>query len=211
MFSATDFARVIACTRCTKATDRTLARDEADVPQPGFVGANYGTHRVLLVGQNPAQPKTSRERDEPYMDALRQLGRIPTDAALVHYTATVRAYVEHWPITRAYFPLERCGLTVDDIAYCNLVRCRTDDDAAPGPRLVGACVATHFDDWLTRLAPRVVVFIGKWAADRGAASCVRGDIPFTWVSRQRSLPAEARERWIIEAVAVVRSAGVAHP
>ncbi len=170
MLDAADFAKVVGCTQCTRTTDAALSRSDADVPQPGFIGANYHTHRVLLVGQNPAQPKTSRERDEPYMDALRQLGRAPTDEALAHYTATVRAYVEHWPITRSYFPLERCGLTVDDIAYCAWW-CRTEGDAAPGPRLVGTCVATHFEEWLSRLTPRVVVFIGMWAADRGAPAC----------------------------------------
>lgn len=203
---ADDFARVIRCTLCTTATDAALARTERDVPQPGFVGVNYAAHRVLLVGQNPGQPKTSRLRDEPYMEALRELGRTPSPATHAHYATTVRAYAEHWPITRAHFPLARCGLTLDDIAYCNIVRCRTVADAAPGPRVMGTCVVTHFEHWLGRLAPRLVVFIGRWAADRGAAACVRNDIEFVWLSRQRNLPTEAREAGIADVVGAVRRA-----
>jgi uracil-DNA glycosylase len=200
------FARVIACTRCTTDTDRHLDRCARNVPQPGFIGSNYSATGVLLVGQNPAQAKTLAERDEPYMAALRRLGAEPTSESLAAYEATVRDYVEEWPITQAYFPLVECGLTIDDIAYCNLVRCRTTRDAAPGPRLVGSCVATHFELWLERLAPRIVVFIGKWAAERGAAACERRGIPYTWVTRQRSLPGQDRARNRAEVAARVKEA-----
>jgi len=128
---------------------------------------------VLLVGQNPAQPKTSAARDQPYMEARRALGHESKLEALARFDATVRSYVKHWPIMQGHFPLEECRLALDDIAFCNVVRYRTDRDTPPGPRVFGACVATHFDHWLTRLAPRVVSFIGRRAADRGIASCTR--------------------------------------
>jgi len=192
--------------------DPNLARTKTNVPQPGFVGKNYAAHRILLVGQNPAESKQRLEvRDAPYMEALRQLGRTPTPETLTQFQDVVRAYAEDWPITRAYFPLQRCGLTLDDIAYCNLVRCRTTSDAAPGPRLVGACVSTHFDQWLMRLAPRLVVFIGRWAADRGAAACARQKLEFVWLSRQRNLPTEARETGIAAVVDAVRRAAAVSP
>lgn len=213
MLSADDFAEVIRCDRCTTATDRNLARTATNVPQPGFIGTNYAARRIMLVGQNPGESRERlKDRDEPYMEALRQLGQTPSPETLNHFQDVVRAYAEHWPITRAHFPLQQCGLSLDDIAYCNVVRCRTTRDAAPGPRLVGACVSTHFEQWLDLLKPRLVVFIGRWAADRGAAACARhDDIEYVWLSRQRNLAREDRVNGIAAVVDAVRRAAAIPP
>ena len=145
------------------------------------------------------------------MQAVRQLGDAPSAESLAHFRTVVRAYAEDWPITRAHFPLQQCGLTLDDIAYCNVVRCRTKKDAAPGPRLVGACVSTHFERWLDLLEPQLVVFIGRWAADRGAAACARRDIEFLWLSRQRNLQREDRLDGITAVVNAVQRAVAVPP
>ena len=49
------FANVIACKTCDLVScPRLLRYEQENVPQPGFVGENYGQSRVMLVGQNPA-------------------------------------------------------------------------------------------------------------------------------------------------------------
>jgi hypothetical protein len=188
-----EFARVIACARCTTSTDRNLLRDDVEnVPQPGYVGANYENSRVLLVGQNPGIPKTLAVQDLPYTAALRSLRDEPNAERYEQLTAVLNEFIPQWPVHGNYFPLRECGLTLSDIAYCNVVRCRTISNRAPGKYLSDACLSQHFNHWLQLLQPRVVVFIGKWASERGAAQVVAAGIPHEFINRQRSLSSVER-------------------
>ena len=183
-----EFARVISCTSCSQATDKNLLRDEGEnVPQPGYVGANYRKHRVALVGQNPGTPKTLDVQDRPYTAALRRLRDSPTEVNYQELNAVLRIFIPQWPVHGNYFPLAECKLELQDIAYFNVVRCRTQSDAQPGFNTVNNCTHTHFGRWLDNLSPRVVVFIGKWAADRASEEVERRGIPFAFMNRQRSL------------------------
>jgi uracil-DNA glycosylase len=172
-----EFARVIACNACTRATDGNLLRDaEENVPQPGYVGTRYWTRRVLLVGQNPGTPKTLEVQDRPYTLALRRLRDTPTEAIYKELNSVLQQFIPQWPVGN-YFPLEESSLTLEDIAYFNLVRCRTRGDAKPGINTVTNCLRAHFGRWLDQLSPRVVVFIGKWTADRAAPRRARSRAP----------------------------------
>ncbi len=188
------FAKVIACTRCTKERhDGNLLRDaQENVPQPGYVGANYDQSRVLLVGQNPGVPNDLVEGDQIYTAALRSLRDSPTDQEYEKLMNLLENVIQGWRVHNNYFPLTECGLTLNDIAYCNLVRCRTQANRTPNRSLVANCVDQHFDRWIGWLQPRVVVFIGKWASDAvGHAVAGRG-IPAAFMNRQRSLSRELR-------------------
>lgn len=189
----TEFARVIGCTRCSIATDGNLLRDaEENLPQPGYVGARYDASRVLLVGQNPATPKKLADRDRTYTAALRALRKEASPDRYAHLASVLRDFIPQWPVHRHYFPLAECGLTLDDIAYLNLVRCRTAKDKAPKRALVAQCNAEHFNRWVRALAPRVVVFIGKWAFDRGTSVVRALGVPHGFVNRQRNLASAKR-------------------
>lgn len=203
----TEFARVIACDRCSTVTDRRLLRDDCEnVPQPGYVGRNYPAARVLLVGQNPGTPKTLADQDRPYTAALRALRDDPVPERYSELSSILQGFIPKWPVHGNYFPLAECGLSLDDIAYCNVVRCRTSGDAAPGQATVNRCVATHFTGWVEFLAPRVVVFVGKWAHER-ASGIVEGlGIPCAFMNRQRSLSSAARVENRNEVVQLVQSA-----
>lgn len=188
-----EFARVVACTRCSVATDRNLLRDAVEnVPQPGYVGSGYPSAGVLLVGQNPGTPKTLAMQDLPYTSALRALRDEPIPGRYAQLTAVLRGFIPKWPIHGNYFPLTSCGLTLEDIAYCNIVRCRTSGDRAPNDALVEQCTTDHFARWLDILSPKVVVFIGKWASARGASMVAARSIPHAYINRQRSLVASER-------------------
>ena len=100
-------------------------------------------------------------------------------------------FVPDWPVSGNYFPLAESGLRLTDIAYFNVVRCRTVNNSAPSTNLTRNCLE-HFDRWLDLLQPRVVVFIGKWAYDIASESAIRRDIPVTFMNRMRSLSADAR-------------------
>lgn len=189
-----EFARVIACTSCTSSTDRNLLRDDTEnVPQPGYVGANYNKSRVLLVGQNPGTRKTRRAvQDLQYTAALCSLRDEPIAQRYEKLTVVLEDFIPQWPVHGNYFPLRDCGLTLSDITYFNVVRCRTRNDLAPGKCLSDVCLSQHFGRWLHLLQPRVVVFIGKWAAKRGAAQVVAEGVPYECMNRQRSLSSVKR-------------------
>lgn len=188
-----EFSRVIGCNRCSINTDRNLLRDDAEnVPQPGWIGKHYGQKRVLLIGQNPGTPKSLAQADLPYTTALRHLRDIDSPEVYEKLVFVLRGFIPKWPVHGTYFPLTECSLTLDDIAYFNLVRCRTLGDKSPGNGLVENCISAHFIPWLQALKPRVVIFIGKWAADRGGPLVAAQGIPFGFMNRQRSLSSNER-------------------
>jgi hypothetical protein len=67
--------------------------------------------------------------------------------------------------------------------------------------------ARHFVRWLELLQPSVVVFIGKWAHDRGMQHVQSIGVPFTFINRQRNLSTEDRSRNRQGVVETVKNAG----
>jgi len=188
-----EFSRVVHCTNCNLGTSRELLRDCGEnVPQPGYVGLGYERAGLLLVGQNPGVPGGLALADRRYTAALRALADQPTPPRYVELQSVLDDFIPTWPIHGKYFPLEQCGLTLADVAYCNLVRCRTKENAPPKVAAAAICRSAHFEPWLDLLKPAVIVFIGKWGHDRGRDACVRRAIPFTYVDRNRKLRADER-------------------
>jgi uracil-DNA glycosylase len=166
-----EFAKVIGCTACSStATDPHLLRDQNEnVPQPGYIGPRYEQTRLLLVGQNPAQPPSGLVvRDRTYTGALRALLGTQTWEAYGNLVSLMPDYMRDWPIYDEFFSLEECGLDVTEIAYCNVVRCRTEKNGngywAPNSKVVEAC-RPHLLRWIRLLRPTAVILIGKWSAD----------------------------------------------
>lgn len=187
------FARVVACERCSTSDHRSLLRDHVEnVPQPGWVGSNYARTRVLLVGQNPGTPKSLAANDFEYTRALRDLRDNTSEQQYQELVCVLRDFIPQWPVHGNYFPLSESGLTLEDIAYCNIVRCRTVADSAPGSALVSNCLSEHFSRWLDLLQPIAVVFIGKWASERGGPVVAVAGIPYQFMNRQRSLSSAER-------------------
>lgn len=201
------FQRVISCERCTSATDPNLLRDGGEnVPQPGYIGPRYRKSRVLLVGQNPAAPKSlaAPEKDLLYTAALRALCDEPTMQRYKELNILLKNFIPDWPIHGDYFPLDESGLSLEDISYFNLVRCRTLSNTTPNDNLARNCIDAHFVRWLDRLAPKVVVFVGKWAWKQGRSAVEERGIPCDFVNRQRKLPQLEREANLTRVAALVR-------
>jgi hypothetical protein len=158
-----------------------------------------------LIGQNPATPKALAEKDKPYTAALRALREEPTHLKLKELIRVLDRFIPEWPVHGSFFPLKPSGLTLQDIAYFNLVRCRTINDKRPAASTVLNCTTKHLTRWLDLLNPRVVVFIGKWAADRGAHEVQNRGIPYTFMNRQRSLSSSERAKNVNEVIRMVRA------
>lgn len=112
------FSDVIRCARCSNAQCSRLLRDDAEnVPQPGYVGANYRSTRLLLVGQNPGVGTVGLEvPNRIYTAALRSLGQHPDHATFSVLAEVLENFVPTWPVHGSYFPLAECGLSLQDIA-----------------------------------------------------------------------------------------------
>jgi hypothetical protein len=121
-----------------------------------------------------------------------------------HVQRLLDVFIPKWPVHGNYFPLAECALSLEDIAYFNAVRCRTLGNAPPAPKLAENC-KPHLARWLELLAPQVVVFIGKWAAEQGGDQVRRCGIPFAYMNRQRSLSTAGRAENRNEVIALVRS------
>lgn len=200
----TEFARVISCTRCTLATDPYLLRDDGEnVPQPGYIGSRYKTSRVLLVGRNPGKTKALVAPDRAYTAALRTLRDDPTPARYKELTAILREFIPKWQVHK-YFPLEESGLALEDIAYCNIVRCRTSGNAEPCELLAQQCVQDHFKRWLTLLAPKIVVFVNKAAWTQGYRFVEAKGLPCPFMNGKRSLSHTGRVANREAVVALIR-------
>ena len=143
-----EFSNIVACERCTVATSSKLLRDNLEnVPQPGFIGSNYKKKRVVLAGQNPGIcPPQFVERDAVYTAALRTVRDEPSAVAMTELNRVLGRFVPEWPVHGNYFPLVECGLTLNDIAYFNVVRCRTQNNSAPGKYVINNCM-DHFKHW----------------------------------------------------------------
>ena len=194
------------CDHCSRLGFPKLLRDDTfNLPQPGYIGANYENTRVLLVGQNPGvSPDRFSAQDREFADAQIVLRNNANTRSMASLKGILEKIMPTWPVVNNYFPLAECGLSVDDIAYVNAVRCRTEDNAPPGEQIAEACVSSHFVRWLDWLNPRVVVCIGKWAHDRTANLLEDRSIPHEFVNRRRSLSGADRLRNKEQVVALVR-------
>jgi hypothetical protein len=206
---ANEFARVIACESCTNRQFPKLQRDLLEnVPQPGYIGARYPETGIMLAGQNPGVcPERFARADARYTAALRELRDQPCAENFHELRLILNDFVPTWPLHGSYFPLTECNLELDQIAYCNVVRCRTRENSTPDEQLAKKCIETHFEHWLDLLNPKVVVFLGKWAHDKAMSVVVKRGIPTGFMNRWRSLSSSLRaanRREIVELVSRVR-------
>ena len=138
------------------------------MPQPGYIGVGYQRTKLLLVGQNPAVPPAIlQQKDREYTASLRALRAVPTSKNYDELRVILSGFIPNWPVHGQYFPLEECRLSLDEIAYFNLVRCRTQGNAPPHAAVATNCQSMFFGSWLEMLSPRGVVFIGSWASKWG--------------------------------------------
>lgn len=201
-----EFANIVSCEKCTGATSQKLLRDDLEnVPQPGFIGSNYKQKRVVLAGQNPGiSPPRFTARDAVYTAALRVLRAEPNAETMKGMNHILSKLIPDWPVHGNYFPLSECGLTLNDIAYFNVVRCRTQGNSAPGKYVINNCLH-HFKHWIDILQPQVVVFIGKWAFDKAGHIPSQLGIPCDFMNRERSLNSTERIENRNRVVAMVRN------
>lgn len=185
---------VIEYERCNSSTDSRLLRDKQEnIPQPGYIGRNYEKYRLLLIGQNPGIcPPSMKTRDSLYMKSLLNLEHSATLLNYEKFYQILLDFVPEWPVQKNYFPLKECGLGLEDIAYCNIVRCRTSENTKPSKRLAQNCIDKHLLGFINNIEPKVIVCIGKWPYDQLMPSLRDRSITVTYMNRDRSLSRNER-------------------
>ena len=144
-----------------------LASDDL-VPQFGFVGANFESARVVLVGINPGNgPDNYRHKhDALMMPLLERFVENSTEENFALACQSVRASCEQWPLWRRHCS-EVIGagkLTLDDIAYVNCLPWRTDSKSAFSDSVAEKSIEIYLQPLFRELAPRVTIALGKRAA-----------------------------------------------
>jgi len=188
-----EFSRIVACEACDPSKPKILRDAKDNPPQPGYIGESYRNTRLLLIGQNPGTRKAARaDEDIRYSAALIAIRNKPELREYEDLNKILANFISRWPVQNNYFPLKECKLKLSNIAFFNLVRCRTDNDCSPSSQMVRNCRKNHFENWIELLRPKVVIFIGKWAWERGSQYLDSRGIPHGYMNRRRSLSSEAR-------------------
>jgi len=200
------FSEVVKCDLCTELCCPKVVRDNnLNIPQPGYIGENYTSARVLLVGQNPGNTIQSTEHsDKEYMEKLKKFKASATRKEFEALRSTLSKTIPTWPVHNQYFPLFECKLSLKDIAYCNVVRCRTKNNSKPTKRQINNC-RKHFETWIIDLEPTVVVFVGKWASDTYSSYLTQHRIKNGFINRMRSLSKKQRQENRDQIVTLVKS------
>jgi uracil-DNA glycosylase len=191
------FLNVLNCDACL--AKHVLRDDMFNLPQPGYVGTNYQKTRILFVGQNPGVSKFPEE-DKTYARYLNNLKKNRNDKAYDELNRFLLEFIPQWMSIKRYSPLEACGLEQDDIAYINLVRCRTAGNAPPAKLVVDFCLR-HFAELLDVLQPAAVVCLGKFAYNGTYEELASRNIPVCFINR-------ARDRSLSQIEQDIKNAGI---
>ena len=117
------FTSVVGCRKCP--TSLVLRDESINPPQPGWVGRRY--RGLMFVGQNPGQRRqtpTQLAADVPYIEALLKLHDA---ASLDRMLDVLRKSADAFVYYRSF----HFSVDIEDVAYINAVRCRTDGNVAP--------------------------------------------------------------------------------
>ena len=197
---------VITCEKCNLLDSPKLLRDKSEnIPQPGFIGMHYEKSHVLLIGRNPGVcPISMKSRDSVYMQALLTLEAHRNVPAYFRFHITLLKFMYDWPIYRDSFQLDEYGLDLEDIAFCNVVRCRTDKNGTPSKSLTQNCIKEHLVSFIDIIEPKVIVCIGKWVFDQLNPILSVRNITTTYINGDRSLTSAERAQNRKTVVEIVR-------
>jgi hypothetical protein len=174
-----------------------IAEDDL-LPQFGYVGAQFTSTRVLLLGINPGNGHgdVESEGDKVMMPKLRAFTRTPGPLAFVATQSTYRSVCEKWPVWGRHCSvlLTQLGLSIDQIAYSNCLPWRTESQSMFANSVAERAATLYVTPLLQELQPSVVVAVGKRAAE--IIKLTRMALPpvVTWNRAQALTVAVARER-----------------
>jgi len=176
-------------------TSKVIAGDDL-IPQFGFVGRDYESRRILIIGINPGNgPDGSRTlSDDEMMPALHRFVAEPTEVTYEAASLAQAKAFPNWLASKEIGPiLEAEGLTTNDVAYANASPYRAGNgeakDAFPNQRRIRAAADAWLSPLLRALMPRVVLAHGQVAANV-LVHCTFPTVPIVY-NRNRNLRARS--------------------
>jgi hypothetical protein len=138
------------------------------VPQFGYVGSQFQSCRVLLLGINPGNGPDAQQsvRDEALMSALRSFAERPSPESFRKAQSAYRAVCEFWPVWGQHCSalLTDVGLSIDHIAYSNCLPWRTASQSKFVVSVARSAARLYALPLIKELDPRIIVAVGKRAA-----------------------------------------------
>jgi hypothetical protein len=143
-----------------------ILRQDDQIPQLGFVGANYPAHRVLLLGINPGNGGNNQKRipaDDKMMPAMYAFAREPTERNFVAASHAYQTGFETWGPR-----LLRCAelfgpgkLAASDVAYATCLPWRTGSKPPFTDDVMQKAATLFLRPLIEDLAPAIIVAMGK--------------------------------------------------
>ncbi|MBP2315473.1 uracil-DNA glycosylase family protein [Azospirillum soli] len=134
-------------------------------PSPDYIGPRYAG--LVIVGANPGNGSTgSRKANDDHMERLMQ--RVGEEADVAAFQALMRflpVSMQGWQQVVTSKHREILGFDIEEIAYINVVKCKTSNASANpadtvGDRVLRRCWQTYTAHQLRLLRPTHV--IGLW-------------------------------------------------
>ena len=134
-------------------------------PQPGFVGRNYfkSNSRIVVMGINPGLGKNFESSDERLFNSILSLERRPTKKNFKLVMNTYEENMPEWTIFSRWNILDRLSLTLDEIAYLNVLPVNTEvacDSTRLNP-VYEYAISNFTSRQLKLLRPNAVLNLGK--------------------------------------------------
>lgn len=143
-----------------------ILRQDDQIPQLGFVGANYAAHRVLLLSINPGNGGNKQNRipeDEKMMPAMYAFAREPTEQNFVAASRAYQTGFESWGPRLLRCP-ELFGpgkLSASDVAYATCLPWRTGSKPPFTDDVMKKAATLFLRPLIADLAPAIIVAMGK--------------------------------------------------
>lgn len=139
------------------------------LPQFGYVGEQYSTKRVLLLGINPGNGDNEQENsgDEVMMPLLKKFVEEPTPANFRQAQQAYQKVCVDWDIWKTHVTkiLKAGRLNSDEIAYSNCLPWRTKAEATFNEDVAENAALFFAYPLLDELKPQLIIALGKKAAE----------------------------------------------
>ena len=187
------------------------------LPQFGYVGARYEKCRILLLGINPGNgPRNERSAgDISAMPALHKFSAERTPEAFREAQTAYRAVCEGWAIwgRQCYELLRNTGIGMEDVAFTNALPWRTASQSAFKKQIALRAAELYVKPFVLELKPRIIVAVGKKAAEILDYAGLLSDIVVVWNRAQALQPQvvadrEAARRKLVKLLSVPGSVGL---
>jgi hypothetical protein len=195
------FLSVYQCTLCPNCARQFPELDSSFPPQPGFVGARYhaASPRIMLLAQNPGHAsRAAHSPNEARMyDLWKKASETRTDEDFGKCMAFLREFMESWPIIEKARLRERFALSLDDVVYTNILKCKTRENKQPSAGIYKTCLQQTTCRQIEVLSPAYLLCFGKAVFEEVEPVAAKLGIRCNWIlhpSGQHYRPTEQQER-----------------